>query len=344
MELNFEQIMIWAIPAAIVAGGLILGLVFEWIIIKSIIRFTKNTKTKWDDVLAASFKGAFVFWITAAASYSALVYAPLPPGWDQTVGNYIIALVTFFIILVLARFVHGAIKLSTANYFKNMPSSSLLPNIAKYVILVAGTAFILQGVGVPIGGVIAGLGIGGLAAALAFRDTLENFFSGIQLLVARKVRVGDFITIGSGETGYVTDISWRETTIRDFNNNLIIIPNAQLSSNIVTNYNLPIHDIFVELVCGVGYDSDLEHVERVVKEVGKEVYKEVIGEELPEGPSFMYLDFADSAINFKTKILVKQFGDRMKVKHPLIKALHKRFKEEGINIPFPIRTIQKMEE
>jgi small-conductance mechanosensitive channel len=340
MELNIELIIKWSIPVGIIALSFFLGLFFEWIIIKTIVRLARKTKAKWDDVIVDGLKKAFVFWFLLIGVAIAKDYIPyLNEEGQLYILKVVSAIASFLGVWVLAKIIHGLIKLGMSSFKDSQGlTSSLLPNAARALILGVGLVFILNDF-IEMAPVLGALGIGGLAAALAFKNPMENLFSGFQLLLARKVRAGDYINLDSGQTGFVTDINWRETTVRDFNNNLVIIPNSQVSNSIVTNYNLPINDIYMELVCGVAYGSDLQKVEDLVKELGKEVYKEVMGEELEGDPTFFYLDFGESSIDFKTKILVKQFGDRVPLKTAMIKAIHRRFNEEGIDIPFPIRTI-----
>lgn len=338
MSITLDQFLQWAIPAALIAGAFLIGLLFEWIVIKSFVRFTRNTAWRWDDLLARAFSHAFIFWITIAGAWLAVRMAPLHPELAAFLLRLLTALAKFIAVWVVARIVGGMVRLSTDGA-EGVPSSSLIPNAVRIVIILIGFVFFLGDLGYDIFPIIGALGIGGLAAALAFQDTLANLFSGFTILASRKVRAGDYIQLSSGETGFVTDINWRETTIRDFSNNLVIIPNSQITSNIITNYNLPQNDIFVELVIGVAYDSDLEQVERVVRETTKLAYAESMGEEMDTEPVFFYTGFFDSSINFKLKVLVKRFEDRMKVQHPLIKAIHRRFQEEGIEIPFPQTTV-----
>lgn len=340
MEIALVQIFQWLIPAFFVIGGLLFGLIYEWVIVKSIKRLAMGTAWKWDDVLVKAFSHAFIYWLILAGCFLAVLYTSTNPDIETFIFKALTALATLVGVIVAARIAHGLVLLATAEHGGPLPDGSLLPNTARILIIVIGVIFILPDLGIEITPAIGALGIGGFAAALAFSDTLENLFASFQMLATSKMRPGNFIQLSSGEIGYVTDINWRETTIRDFSNNLVIIPNAKVSQSIVTNYNLPMEDIYVELTCGVGYDSDLEKVEEVVKEEGRRIYQEVYDEELETDPSFLYLGFGDSAIEFKAKILVNQFGERMKVQHPLIKALHKRFKEEGIVIPFPKRTVQ----
>ena len=92
---------------------------------------------------------------------------------------------------------------------------------------------------VDIRAILAALGVGGLAVALALQDTLSNLFAGFYVSVARQIRIGDFVKIDAGQSGYVQDIGWRSTTLRELGGSLIFIPNNKLAQSIVTNYHLP---------------------------------------------------------------------------------------------------------
>jgi small-conductance mechanosensitive channel len=147
------------------------------------------------------------------------------------------------------------------------------------------------------------------------------------------------VKIESGEEGYVTDITWRYTTIRSLPNNRIIVPNAKLSSAIVTNHDLPEREMAVLVQVGVSYGSDLEQVERVTVEVARKVMEEVEGG-IPEfAPFIRYHTFGDFSINFTVILRAKEFVDQYLIKHEFVKRLHKRYREMGIEIPFPIRTV-----
>jgi len=86
--------------------------------------------------------------------------------------------------------------------------------------------------------------------------TLANIFAGIHLIATRQIRVGDYIKLESGESGYVTDINWRNTTIRMLPNNTVIIPNSKLASSVVTNYYLPEKEMSVVIPVSVSYEDE----------------------------------------------------------------------------------------
>jgi len=175
--------------------------------------------------------------------------------------------------------------------------------------------------------------------ALALQRPLGDFFAGIHLILSKQIRIGDYIKLETGEEGYVVDITWRNTTIRQLPNNLVIIPNSRLASLMIINYYQPEKELSVLLNIGVSYSSDLEKVERVTIEVAKEVMKEVPGGVPEFEPFIRYHTFGDFSINFSVILRAKEYTDQFLIKHEFIKRLHRRYRREGIEIPFPIRVV-----
>jgi len=198
---------------------------------------------------------------------------------------------------------------------------------------------ILDQLNISISPLIAGLGIGGLAVALALQPTLSNFFAGTYLFSDKVVSPGDFIELENGLLGYVSEIGWRSTRIRTPFNNMVIIPNSRLADSILTNYYGPSMEIGVIVECGVSYSSDMSNVETLALEVAKEVITE-----LPEGldnadPWFGYSKFGESNIDFWVWVTAKDRISSFKLKSELMKRLHQRFNEHGIEINYPVRKL-----
>ena len=135
------------------------------------------------------------------------------------------------------------------------------------------------------------------------------------------------------------DITWRNTLVRQLPNNMHIIPNAKLSSSKVINYYQPERELSVRVDVGVDFNSDLDHVEQVTIDVATDVMKTVSGGVPDFDPFIRYNQFGEFRIGFTVILRAKEFVDQYPLKHEFIKRLHKRYREEGINIPFPIRTI-----
>ena len=168
-----------------------------------------------------------------------------------------------------------------------------------------GALIILNGLGISIAPILATLGVGGLAVALALKDTLSNFFAGFHIVATKQIRVGDYLKLDSGEEGYVHDISWRTTVIRTLAGNLVLVPNAKLTEMIVTNYTLQERGMAVTVGMGVHYTSDLAKVERVACEVAAEVMREVPGGVPDFVPFIRYHTFGESGINFSVILRVE---------------------------------------
>lgn len=326
----------------VVAGGTLIGLLFEKIALKRLYHMVQRTEWSGDDIVIYSLRHVITVWFALASIY----FVILRRNIDQTLAgvfkDILLMLVTITIAVVLARIAAGFIRLYF-NQVRGLPSSSLITNVVRITIAVLAGLIILQSLGVRITPILGALGVGGLAVALALQETLANLFAGIVIILSKQLRPNDFVQLSSGEQGYVEDISWRNTTIRSLPNNMIIVPNAQLSSSIVTNYYQPEQQMSVLLTVGVSYSSDLEHVERVTIEAATEIMTEIEGGIPEEEPFIRYNNFGDFSIDFTVIMQTTEVVNQYLIKHEFIKRLHKRYGEEGIEIPFPIRSIQSMD-
>lgn len=269
----------------------------------------------------------------------ALRFQLMPPEWqsEAVFAWKIVALfvATIFIARLAGRYVYH----HTAGISGDFPATSLVQHVARILVYLIGILVIMQTAGISVTPVLTALGVGGLAVALALQDTLANLFAGIQIIASRKIRPGQFVRLESGEEGYISDITWRNTTIRTLPNMMVIIPNGKLASSIVTNAYLPAKEVSSRVEVGVHYDSDLEKVEQIAIETAKVIAKEFPGGVTKPEPVVRFNQFGDSAINMAVVFRVKEYADQFLMQHLLIKALHRRFREEGIVIPYPIRTL-----
>ena len=328
----------------IVFGGIVLFTTIISLVIKKILlvrleHLAKKTTVSADDIIIRALKGVVLLWGVLIGILIALQVVTIPENIRNTLWSITTVAILFSVTIFFANVLGEFVVSYTAKYSETLPSTSIFRNITRLVILIIGFLIILQRIGISISPLLTALGVGGLAVALALQDTLSNLFAGIHILVSKQVRPGDFIKLETGEEGYVVDISWRNTTIRMLPNNLVVIPNSKLASSIVTNYYMPEKMLSVLVSVGVSYDSDLEKVEEIVIEVAKEVMQTVPGG-IPEYEPFVrYSSFGDFSINFSVIMRAKEYTDQFLIRHEFIKRLHKRFKKEGIEIPFPITTV-----
>jgi small-conductance mechanosensitive channel len=275
--------------------------------------------------------------------YLGLQMSVVPKDVVAVVGKILLALGIFSITLVCVNLSTSLIAKHSLAIEGLMPITSLTQNIARIIIFSIGFLIILNTF-VPVGPILATLGVGGLAVALALQDTLSNIFSGFYIVISKQLRIGDYVRLDTGEEGYITDITWRSTQIKSLPNNVILIPNEKLTKAICTNYNMPDKQISVAVQVGVHYDSDLEKVERVSIEVAREVMKEVQGGVPTFEPAVRFHTFNNSSIDFSVGMRGIEFTDQYLIKHEFIKRLIKRYNQEGIRMPYPIIAINYSQE
>jgi small-conductance mechanosensitive channel len=331
----------WIIAGAFIVGGFLLGLIFEMFAVRALKMLVKNTSWEWDDVIIKSIKKVAILWFTVAGLYMASnMTISFEPDVKILIRKVIFALMIFSLAIVIARIMSGFIRLFSKRTTGGLPASSLLTNFASLIIIVSAIVLILQNLGISITPLITAMGIGGLAVALALQDTLSNLFAGFQIIVTRQLRPGDFVMLDSGENGYVTDVKWRNTTIKSRRSSqLYIVPNAKIASSIITNYNLPAKWGWLRVRVGVAYDSDLKHVEKVTQAVADSVIAMFYADGSEEKPVIRFKEFGDSSITVQARLPVKVYDDQFEMKSEYIKALHVKYNEENITIPFPIRTV-----
>lgn len=283
------------------------------------------------------------WWSLLVGVWVAAGYWPLTSEGHLLIGRVVFVLGAASVTLAVAAIASQSVDAYGAIIAPALPVSSLTRNIAWALIAVLGLLVILNGLGLSITPMLTALGVGGLAVALALQEPLANFFAGLFITLAGQIRVGDYVKLDSGQEGYVVDFSWRSTRLRMLANNLVVVPNSKLAQAILVNHHLPSQDLAVLVEVGVDYSSDLRHVERVVTDVGRSVMREVPGGVPEFEPFIRYHTFGDSSINFTVILRAREFVDQYLIKHEFIKRLHARFDQEGVVIPFPIRTIAQRE-
>lgn len=329
--------LLW--PALAGSAVFLAGLAVRWILFSRLQKLASRTPWAWDDVAVRAIRGPFVLWCLMAGLYAGVVASPAEAGLERLSGQVLSILWIISATLVVLRLADELVRLYAAKLSTALPLTSLTQNLARGFILTIGGLMILNGLGISITPALTALGVGGLAVALALQDTLTNVFCGMYITMARQVRLGDYIKLDSGEEGYVADISWRSTRVRNLPNNWIVIPNTKMAQAVVTNYSLPSPDLAVLVEVGVDYRSDLNEVERVTCAVAKQVLKETPGAVPDFEPFIRFHTFGDSSVKFTVILRAKSFADQYLVKHEFVKRLHRRYAEEGIAIPFPIRTV-----
>jgi small-conductance mechanosensitive channel len=332
------------ISVVILVFSYLIGLGIKLILAKWVARLARKTTWRWDDAVISTLKDPIILWCILGGIYFIKNRWIISPDWATFIDKLLIILFGISMVIAAANLATKLIGLYGDKIQQALPLTNLTQNLVKFLIIAIGALMILNALGVSITPLLTTLGIGGLAVALALQDTLSNAFAGFYITMAKHIRPGDFIKLESGEEGYVTDITWRATKVRMLPNNVVVIPNSRLAQSVITNYYQPEQELAVLVQVGVHYNSDLAHVERVTCEVAKEVLRTVPGGVPEFDPFIRYHTFDDFSINFTVILRAKEFVDNYLIKHEFIKRLHKRYAEEGIVIPYPIRAINYEQE
>ncbi len=342
MTIQVEKILI---PIYIALISAFILFIIRSIAFRFLNKWAERTETRIDDIIINSLKTPSIYWCLAIGLFIGAEVSDLPKQYIYYFSKSIHVIVILSITIATANLIGKIFK----NYIQKsnlpIPTTGLAYGILKGTIIVIGFLIILSVLGISITPLLTALGVGGLAVALALQDTLANLFAGIHILMERSIRVGDFIKLETGQKGYVEDITWRTTRVRMLPNNIVVIPNSKLSQSVVTNYYLPEKRMSLLIPIGVSYSSDPEKVEKVLVEEAKKAVGEIPGLLGDPEPFVRFIPgYGESSLDFTLICQVKEFVDQYLAQHELRKRIFKRFKEEGIEIPFPHRTVYLREE
>ena len=332
------------IPICILAASLTVGIMLNKLINRRIENHLNIDENSWFYIFINALRGVPVslclvvglYWIVNTIN----IIEPLTRLFSYILFTVIILSIT----RVAARTINGFISLHIESSQQKLPKTTLLNTILNVVIYAMGVLVVLQYYGISIAPILTAMGVGGMAVALALQETLANIFSGLHLILSKQLRLDDYIKLSTGEEGRVTDITWRFTTIVPAGGgNMIVIPNQKIASSNITNYSMPRKYIVISIPVGVAYDSDLDKVERVTLDVAKEVMAQ-IDKDVKMEPAVRFHTFGESSIDFNVVLHSSYFEHQFLLKHEFIKALTRRYREEGIEIPYPTRTVLQPEE
>ena len=347
MDWYYNNIEILGPPALTIVCGILLGFIFKRFVHSRLKKAAERSNWAGDDAVLEAIEPHIVVWFfLGALSISVSKIEAVQPQ-----NTYLISILNDyapkFLIIVLIGSITLAIGNLSVSIFdlwardqeKGFPSTTMFTNFVRIAIYVIGILIILDALSISITPMITALGVGGIAVSLALKDTLTDVFAGLHILLSKKVQVGDFIQLDSGEMGYIQNISWRNTIMMERTNNIIHIPNTRLSSAIIKNFDSGDPSFSVKIPVGVGYSSDLDEVEKVTKKVINEIQSSMEETNNNYEPTMRFQNFGESSINLMVYFRGNRYGDQNPIIHQFIKTLHKRYSEAGIEIPFPMRTI-----
>ena len=266
-----------------------------------------------------------------AGSSSALPTLLQPATGGVSVHDILMSLIAIVLTFVAARNVPGLLELTLLRRLNLKPGGSFaFTTTVRYAIILAGVLIAFGKIGITwsnvqwiAAAVTVGIGFG-------LQEVFANFVAGLILLFERPIRLGDVVTIGDA-SGRVTQIRIRATTILQFNNRELIVPNKDLITGTLINWTLTDGVLRLEVPVGIAYGSNTEQARELLLEVARSnsrILKE-------PAPDVVFSAFADSALNFELRAHVGSIGDLLPAKNELFFAVDEAFREAGIEIAFP---------
>jgi len=315
-------------------------LVIRSIAFRLLHRWDERSGSTTGGLIISAIRTPSFFWAVAVGVYSGVATSDLHERHVLYFSRTINVLLIFSITLALSKLSGKLFRNYVQRSNLPVPTTGLTVGILSGTVMAVGLLIILSVLGISITTFITALGVGGLAVALALKDTLENLFAGIHILMEKSIRLGDFIRLETGQEGYVEDITWRTTRIRMLQSNVVVIPNNKLAQSIVTNYCLPGKEMSLEIRVPLSYETDFEKAERVLAEEAEKAVGQVPGLLAEPRPQVSYTPgFGENSLILSLAFRVREFSDQYPVQSELRKRILKRVREEGIEMATPPRFI-----
>jgi len=252
----------------------------------------------------------------------------------QFLPKLISAIVTFFVFFILSKLARKSVKKVLAKKIKDDEILKLLTRVVTWSVLIFGTILALNQVDFNVTGFVAGLGIAGFTIGFALQDIAKNFVAGILLLIRQPFNIGDVVEI-SGFSGTVQDIDIRDTSIKTFDGDLVILPNADVLANPIKNFS-GLKKRRRKIKIGLGYEEDVERA----KKIFLTAIQSVPGVEEDPAPSLISMELGDSALMITAFFWFDQTKTGLfEVHSAVVQAILHAAKENQINLPYPIQTV-----
>jgi small-conductance mechanosensitive channel len=228
------------IPVIAFLATYVVGLWVRRVVYRAFSRWMERLRWEGSKVVLETTRGPFLHWFLFLGVYIAIQVSPLPPEWKTLGGRIVASLFVLSLVWVAVSVSEKLIRLYMSRIKAPRPPVTLAVNVVRITVIVLGVLIVLDIWGAPTTPIILALAAALFIAGLALRDVIPNLLSGAQVALGEQIKAGDFIKLGSGESGYVTTISWRNTQIKTLEGNLVVVPNSQLTRTTVTNFGHPV--------------------------------------------------------------------------------------------------------
>ncbi len=337
---------VWQIVAAFafILGGLVLKKISDIVFDKKVVPLFEKTPWEFDNLLAGAASRP-VGWLFPLAGFAA-AFSVLPLPTEPNVRGFVFNVLSVLLGVGLIWFLYRCVDVlvdhltQMAQRTESKLDDQLVPLIRKALKLTIGAigfVWVVQLLGYSVSSLIAGLGLGGLAVALALQDTLANFFGSIVIFLDRPFAVGDWIKLSDVE-GTVESIGFRSTRVRTWPATLVSIPNKTVANTTIDNWSKMPKRRVMQTV-GVTYETNAEQMEQAVSAI-----RDILVNDEGVDQKFIvvrFTDFGDSSLNILVYYFTKavSFADYTETKERVNLAIMRTLKNMGLSIAFPSRTV-----
>ena len=344
-EFYHNTITDWGISLLIILGAIIAGKMIYWVFGNVIKKLTSKTKTKIDDIIVDMIEEPVVLALTIVGLWYGLHRLDFPEGWYIWMGKVYHILIAVNITWLVARLVDAIIEEYIVPLTEKTESDfddQIVPVVRKGLISTIwalGIIVALNNAGYDVTALIAGLGIGGLALAMAAKDSVSNIFGGLMIFTDKPFKVGDRIKI-SGFDGTIVEVGLRTSRMRTLEGRLVTIPNSQFTGNMVENVTAePSRKVILNL--GLTYDMTADKMEK-----GIELLKEIAANnnEIEKDISVGFNAFGDFSLGILFIYYIKKDSDILDTQTKMNLDILRVFGENGLDMAFPTQTIYNIKE
>lgn len=344
LGLNVAQWNQIGISALVILAALVLGRwVIRGLLIPLLRRFTRRTSGTLDDSVLDAIQYP-AYWLLLLVSFEyalgrldfikSLAVLPL----DDV--SFILYALVFFIMAwrlvsgLFEWFMHEqAVRTDTDLDQQLLPFFS---RISLIIVALIAIIIVLGHFNVEVSGLVATLGIGSLAIALAAQEALADTISGFLIMIDRPFRIGDRVELLDLDTwGDVVDIGLRSTRIRTLDNRMVIVPNSTIAKSLIVNHSYPDDTYRLQIELGLAYGTDIEKARQVLIEAVSGV-EGVLATQAVEA---LFLQFGDSALIFRVRWWLDSYVDTRRMFDKVNTAMYQALNEAGIEIPFPQQAV-----
>jgi small-conductance mechanosensitive channel len=321
----------YALPLAWILGGILVGAIAYVLLVRPMRRATAKHGWRVLETVLTIIGTVIILWGALAGLYAGMDRIPLSTHQTALLDRAIGALFVLSLMWIAARLAGAWIEAFGERAEHKIFSVSLYSTLVQGVILVIGLLTVLSSLGIAIAPLLTTLGLGGLAVALALNDTLSNLFAGVQIIAARQLRIGDYVKFDFAE-GEVVDIHWHNTTLRDLQNNLTIVPNSKINTSPFTNYSMCVSGLIIPVHATVAWKGPMSGLRTIAEHAAQDAVAELAGPAEAEKCQVFLTAMNEANVQITGLLPIARIQNRALAVSGFLRRLHDAVREADMGV------------